>query len=241
MVEDNIELQQRIKEILSPHYQIITATDGKTGFEAAKYHSPKLIISDILMPVVDGFEMCKMLTENPKTKNIPVILLSGVEEKSSIVHAYEIGVDAIVTKPFEKEILLSRVSNLLTKRGKVDLLSGNLAKESISDEDQQFANAMREIVIKNIENAELSVDDFASKMAMSRSKLYRKLKTLFGVSPNIFIRDARLEFASTLLLKRDLSVSEIAFMCGFTDVKYFTKCFNEKYSLPPSQFKKMYR
>lgn len=242
IVEDDKAIRKRLKEILSTDYNIVEADNGRIGFEKAKYESPKLIISDILMPEMDGLEMCKMLSENPKTKFIPIIILSAVDEKDTLIKAYDLGIDSYINKPFDKEHLLARVNNVLQKRKEISetgLVKGDAV--ALSQEDKEFLNKIKKILYANIQDGDFLLENIATQLGMSRSKFYRKIKEITNESPVHLIRDYKLEYAAQIILKKDITVAETAMESGFSDAKYFTKCFYQKYNIYPSHFKKEYK
>lgn len=242
IVEDDNAIRKRLKEILNSEYNIIEADNGKVGFEKAKYESPKLIISDILMPEMDGLEMCKMLSENPKTKFIPIIILSAVDEKDTLIKAYDLGIDSYINKPFYKDHLLARVNNVLQKRKEIG--ENGLLKDgtvTLSQEDKDFLTKVKKILYANIHDGDFLVENIAEQLGMSRSKFYRKVKEITHESPVHLIRDYKLEYAAQIILRKDLSVAETAMESGFSDAKYFTKCFYQKFNIYPSHFKKEYK
>ncbi len=241
IVEDDDSVRKRLKEILRNDYKIIEAANGKDGFEKAKYESPKLIISDILMPGTDGFEMIKMLSGNPKTKFIPIIILSAVEEKDMVITAYDLGIDSYVQKPFDKDKLLAMVNNVLQKRKDIGDAGFSDTKDALSEEDKEFLNNVKSILYENILDRDFLLEDIAKQMGMSRSKFYRKIKDITNESPVHLIRNYKLDYAAQIILKKDLSVSETAYESGFSDVKYFSRYFFQKFNIYPSQYKKEYK
>ena len=239
VVEDSDQIRHRICEILGNDYRMIEARDGVEGYEQTKYHTPDLIISDLLMPNMDGLEFSQKIFENPGTMGIPFILLTAVNTDESIIKGYKIGVDDYVTKPFNPETLKARVKNLFEKRFKVkDPVAGT---ESIGDKDSTFLNRIKEITYENITCEDFKIEQVATELGMSRSKFYKKLKDITGLSPVKYLRKAKLEYGARLILKSDNTISEIAYQSGFSDVKYFTKSFVTEFGLYPTEYRKKFQ
>ena len=242
LVEDNDQIRQRIASILHPTYNVVQATNGKEGYEQAIYHLPKLIVTDLLMPEMDGLEFCQKVFANPSTASTPVIILSAVDTQSSIVKGYRIGADDYITKPFGTEELLERINNLIKKResAKSPIIPQNAIK-TISESDQNFLLKIKEITFENIANPDFKIDDIVSELNMSRSKFYKKVKELTGDSPVKLLQKIKMEFAANLILKTDYTIAEVAYNSGFSDVKYFTKCFLKEFKIYPSEYKNQFQ
>ena len=242
IVEDDISVRKRLIEILKKDYTILEAANGNEGFEKAKYENPKLIITDILMPEMGGFELIKLLSTNPKTKFIPIIVLSAVEEKDMVIAAYDLGIDSYIQKPFDKDKLLAMVNNVLQKRKNLnDSIYQGSNIDALSDDDKEFINNIKSILYENILDRDFLIDDIAKKMGMSRSKFYRKIKEITNESPVHLIRNFKLDYAAQIILKKDLTVAETAYESGFSDVKYFSQYFFQKFKIYPSQYKKEFK
>ena len=241
VVEDTQQIRERIKDILRGEYKVIEAVDGLDGYEKACYHNPDLIISDLLMPNMDGIEFSQKVFSNPVTMGIPLILLSAVSSDESIIRGYKIGADDYITKPFNPETLKARVRNLLEKRSASQGKAPIDALESTGDKDSAFLNEIKEIVFENITNQDFKIDEVVKKVGMSRSKFYRKVKDVTGLSPVNYLRKIKLEYASQVILKSDNTISEVAYLSGFSDVKYFTKCFLKEFKIYPSEYRKKFQ
>ena len=243
IVEDTDQIRLRMKEILQGDYQIIEAADGLEGYEKTCYHNPDLIITDLLMPKLDGIEFSQKVFSNPVTMGIPIILLSAVNSDESIIRGYKIGADDYITKPFNPETLKARVRNLLEKRtaSREKDFEGLEQIKSAGDKDAMFLNKIKEIVFENISNQDFKIDEVVSKVGMSRSKFYRKLKNITGISPVNYLRKIKLEYAAQVILKSDHTISEVAYLSGFSDVKYFTKCFLKEFKEYPSEYRKKFQ
>lgn len=239
VVEDSDQIRQRIIDILKQDYEIIEARDGVEGYEQAKYYSPDLILSDLLMPNMDGLQFSQKIFQNPGTMSIPFILLTAVNTEESIIKGYKIGVDDYITKPFNPETLKARVRNLFEKRLKVkDPVAG---ANSMGDKDALFLNRIKEITYQNITKEDFKIDQIANELGISRSKFYKRLKEITGLSPVKYLRKTKLEYGARLILKSDNTISEIAYQSGFSDVKYFTKSFLKEFGIYPTEYRKKYQ
>ncbi len=258
VVEDNDDIREYIESSLSPKYSVITAINGQEGVDLAKKYIPDAIISDIMMPVMDGMELCKTVKEDINTSHIPVILLTAKDSIQDKEAGYEIGADSYLTKPFSAKLLISRIHNILeSRRMLASIISAHVKgadavasdtvtiektdpKESapalsLSKLDEAFIQKFTKIVEDNLTMSELDMAYMQDALNMSHSTLYRKLKGLTGMSGNEFIRKIRLKRGYELL-KEGCNVSEAAYSCGFNDVGYFRNCFKDEYGMSPSQF-----
>lgn len=241
VVEDTAQIRERIKEILRENCRVIEAVDGVDGYEKACYHVPDLIITDLLMPNMDGIEFSQKIFSNPITMGIPLILLSAVSSDESIIRGYKIGADDYITKPFNPETLKARVKNLLEKRSASKGKTQLDIVESTGDKDSAFLNEIKEIVFENITNQDFKIDEVVKRVGMSRSKFYRKVKDVTGLSPVNYLRKIKLEYAAQVILKSNNTISEVAYLSGFSDVKYFTKCFLKEFKIYPSEYRKKFQ
>jgi signal transduction histidine kinase/ligand-binding sensor domain-containing protein/DNA-binding response OmpR family regulator len=241
VVEDSIDMRHYIKGALEPLYSVVEAADGREGIEKAQEIIPDLIISDIMMPVKDGYELCRTLKEDIKTSHIPVILLTAKASEESIVQGLETGADDYVTKPFSTQILLARIKNLIDLRRQLQMnINREMAlqpvKTSVSKIDQEFLNQLHTIINKNLADEDFNVEQLAKKLYMDRSTLYRKILALTGEAPTDFIRSCRLKRGAELLKSNFGTVLEVALEVGFSSANYFTKCFKKKFHRLPSSF-----
>ena len=246
IVEDNDDIREYIVSSFSNNYRIITATNGKEGLEQAQKHIPDIIISDIMMPVMDGIELCKRVKEDICTSHIPVILLTAKDSIQDKEEGYESGADSYLTKPFSAKLLNSCIHNLLESRRKLALLIANRTKElkpeqpqepiKLSRLDEEFLARFTSIVEENVDIDKLDMSFMMDKMNMSHSTLYRKIKGLTGISGNEFIRKIRLKNSLRLLMEEGLNISEAAYASGFNDLGYFRACFKEEYGMAPSEY-----
>ncbi len=241
VVEDEDELREFLSLTFSSKYDVLTASNGKEGIETAKKELPDLIISDILMPEVSGIDLCKELKSNSKTNHIPIVLVTARVGDKTQIDSYEIGADDFITKPFDIQVIKSKVSNLInTKMNIIDysrqriLLNKNDINNSTSQ--QQFFIRLSEYLRKNIEDPDLNVQKTSKALGLSRVHLYRRVKAITGKSPNQFIRDFRLSVAVELLKQKRYNVNEVCYKTGFRDVTYFRKCFKEKFNVAASYY-----
>lgn len=243
VIEDNDDIRDYIHNSLSEQYKVYTASNGKKGLKEAYTHIPDIIISDIMMPEMDGFELSRILKEDVRTSHIPIILLTAKDSIQDRTEGYNIGVESYITKPFSASLLHSRVTNLLEARRKVaELINNNTANknaiiiDSISKIDNEFIEKVTSIIEQNLDSDNVDVAFIADKMNMSHSTLYRKVKALTGMSANEFIRKVRIRNAEQLLLTGKYTISEISYMVGMNSVTYFRQCFKEEFGLVPSEY-----
>ena len=226
---------------MEPDYTVVEAGDGREGVEKAAVIIPDLIISDIMMPVMDGYELCREVKSHVNTSHIPVVLLTAKAAEANILQGLETGADDYITKPFNSKLLCARIRNLIDLRRQMQL---NINREMIlqpsrlgmSKIDREFLQELQKAIRRNISEPELNVESLSKQLYMSRTTLYRKIQALSGESPTDFIRSYRLKRAAQLLKANFGSVTEVAFEVGFTSRAYFTKCFKEKFHQLPSEY-----
>lgn len=243
IVEDNIDLQNFIKNLFTDKYNVFVATNGEQAIEIAQKTAIDLIISDIHMPIMDGFELCENIKTTLITSHIPIILLTA---KTSSIHqerGYTIGADAYITKPFNAVILVTRVDNLLkTRASLISKFKKDVILEpknfTVTSADEIFLETAISIVENNITNQNFDTKVFIEQMNMSRTVLYTKLKALTGQNLSEFIRVIRLKKSGQLILQTKMNISQIAFEVGFNDLKYFRECFKEFFEVTPSEYKR---
>jgi DNA-binding response OmpR family regulator/anti-sigma regulatory factor (Ser/Thr protein kinase) len=243
LAEDNDEFREYLREVLQNDYQIHEAPNGKIALDLTLDTIPDLIVSDVMMPEMDGMELCKRVKTDSRISHIPVILLTARAEDEQQLQGYETGADGYVTKPFRMDILRAQIRNLVKLRQRFQQQFQKHIKIEPSDIpirslDEEFINKAVKVVEENIANADFTVEELSSEMAMSRMYLYKKLLSLTGKTPLDFIRIIRLRRAAQLLEKSQLTVSEIAYQVGFNNPKYFTKLFKEEYAVLPTEFRK---
>ncbi len=241
IVEDNADLRTYIADVLYPNYQLIEAGNVAEGLARAIEHVPDLILSDVMMPQMDGFQLCAKLKTNEITSHIPVILLTARATRESKLEGLETGADDYLIKPFDACELEVRIKNLITQRRKLhERFSTNLLIEprhiSVTSTDERFLRRALEILEAHLADPEFDTEKFARKMGVSRSQLHRKFRALTGQSTTEFIRSIRLKRAASLIKQGYGNISEIAFEVGFNHLSYFTECFRKQFGVPPSKF-----
>jgi len=240
IVDDNADLRFYLRTLLDPLYTVAEAADGRVGLNMASRLIPDLIISDVMMPVMDGLEFCRLVKQHIATSHIPVILLTARSLSSQQIEGYRSGADAYITKPFAAELLLTRVENILHSRRRLrDIFSHSTtdeaSDESLLSQDDLFIRRFTAYVSDHLSDSSLSVEAIAAAMTMSRVQLYRKIRALTGFSPNEQLRKARLLRARQMLAARVASVSEIAYRVGFTSPSYFSRCFKDEFGITPGE------
>jgi len=241
VVEDNPDLLDVISDIIGKAYNVTTAFNGKEGLVQAKAHPPDIIVSDILMPVMDGMQMCMEIKKNPGTCYIPIILLTALDSQETTLKCFDIGADAYITKPFNEFLLLSQIKNLIDSRERLksayypSVFEKDLFKTK-DIKDKEFIDKCVETIYENIENEGFNLDDLGAKMNISRSSLYRRLRGISNLKPVDFIKKVRLHYAAKLLLTKNIPVNEIAWRSGFIDPKYFSKCFFQEFQCYPKNY-----
>lgn len=243
VVEDNDEFRGFLTEQLSGQYTVVAAVDGVEGVEKALSALPDLIISDIMMPRMDGVELCKHLKQDLRTSHIPIILLTARSSDEAQVAGYESGADAYISKPFNLDILYLRIHNLLEQqRKRKELFKKAIVIQpeavTITTVDEKLVRKAIECIEQNLNDPKFSVEQLSNAMNMDRTGLYRKLVAITGQTPSAFIRSIRLKKAAWHL-KQGLTVSEVADMVGFGTISYFSKCFQEEFGVKPSMYKGM--
>ncbi len=241
VVEDNADVRAYIRCALEPHFNVKEAANGKEGIRKAGKIMPDLVISDIMMPETDGYELCAHLKKDIKTSHIPIILLTAKASEESMAEGLETGADDYITKPFNTDLLVLRVRNLIRLRRRLQqkirrdimLQPGEIAVSSI---DTRFINEVRTVIEANLSDPEFNVEQLAAKLYMSPTTLRRKMEALTGESPNRLIRSYRLTRAAQLLKANFGNVTEVAFEVGFSSTAYFTKCFKEKFHQLPHTY-----
>ncbi len=241
IVDDNQDIRNVIKSIFIKEFTIVEAQDGEQAFKIAKKEIPDCIISDIVMPKMDGFELTKTIKNNELTSFIPIILLTAKSSDEYKLEGLQSTADAFLTKPFNNDILKATVNQQIAERKKLQKrYSQELVLRPvdivINSVDEKFLEKLQLILDKELSNSEFSADNFATAISMSRMQLHRKLKSLLGVSATEFLRNERLKTAVELLKQGNGNISEIAYSVGFNDVSYFTKCFKEVYKVTPTEF-----
>ena len=247
LIEDNRDVAAYLISILEKDYQVVTAEDGQAGIEKALELIPDIIISDVMMPRKDGFEVCRALKLDERTSHIPIILLTAKAEEEAKIQGLKTGADAYLMKPFNREELFVRLEKLLELRKQLQKKYAQAGTTSTADSppstteptlDDLFMQKFQQAIEKNMGQADFGIDGLCKMLSMSRTQLYRKAKALTGESPARFIQKVQLNKARELLQTTELNVSEIAYEVGFTDPAYFSRAFNKEFGAPPSSLRK---
>lgn len=243
LVEDNDELLFLMKKILSRRYHVLIAKNGLEALSIIKDNEIDIIISDVMMPEMDGLELCRNLKSNLETSHIPIILLTAKNTAEDRIECYNAGADGYISKPFELKILEARINNfIIHKKNKQEEFRSNVEVGvdtlETSSIDKEFFDKVVSVIESNMSEVEFDVVQLANALAVSKSSLYRKMKIATGLSPVEFIRNIRLKHGCQLLKKKSVSVAEVAYECGFSNPKYFATCFKEEFGLTPKEYQK---
>ena len=241
IIDDNADIRHYVKSLLVKEFRVLDAADGATGIRLAMKYVPDVIVSDVMMPGMDGIECCRRLKGELQTCHIPIILLTACSLDEQRIQGYDGGADSYISKPFNSQLLLSRIRNLIANHKQLKQFFGDnqsIEKESVSELDKDFVTRFKTLVGEKMKEPELNVEDLGRDMGMSRVQLYRKLKSLTNYSPNELLRRMRLKKAASLLAASDMTVAEIAYEVGFSSPSYFTKCYKEQFGESPTDFLK---
>lgn len=241
LAEDDKDMREYLTDSLSSEYKVISVPDGGKALDMAREINPDIIISDIIMPVIQGDELCRILKSSVETSHIPVILLTALSERENIILGLEAGANDYIIKPFDLSVLRVRLRNILQNRQHLrdTVLSSDIPANEVdysSQLDKEFLDNAMAAIDANMGNLEFSITDFCRTLGMSRTSVYNKIKTLTGQGPNDFIRIVRLNKSKELLLSHKYSIAEVASMVGFSDPKYFSTCFKKQFGMSPSKF-----
>ena len=239
IIDDNSELRSYLNNELNISYNILLAENGKIGFELANKHIPDIIITDVMMPVMDGIELCKMIKNDLRTSHIPIMMITAKGMEIDKIKGIDSGADVYLQKPFNMNVLKSHLKQLISTRKILfkKYLSGIDFSENTTSLDQEFILNVLNYINKNISDNNLNVENLADELLLSRSKLYRKIKALTGLTANEFIRNVRLEKSKEILENSEFSISEICYKVGFSSPSYFTKCFKLQYGVLPKEIR----
>ena len=257
VVDDNDDMRRYLRTLLADKFYVLEAADGQSGLKLARDIVPDIVVSDVMMPVMDGLQFCRRLKEDTATSHIPVILLTARDTEAQQTEGYEHGADAYLTKPFNANLLIARIYNLVKSRQQLRFLFGTATEDdtleaseektvsvteperpkapAISSQDKLFADALKEAIKKNMSNSSLKMDDLGEEMGLSRVQLYRKVKALTGLSPVELLRQMRLQRGHLLLTTTTKTVNEIAYEVGFGTPGYFSKCFKQQFGKYPME------
>jgi signal transduction histidine kinase/ligand-binding sensor domain-containing protein/DNA-binding response OmpR family regulator len=243
LVEDNEELLILMTEIFSKQYHVITASNGREALEVVRKNEIDIIVSDVMMPEIDGLELCKRLKNDFETSHIPVILLTAKDTTNDRIECYNAGADAYISKPFELKVLKARINNFIAyKKDRQKKFQSdfeiNISKLEYPSLDEQFLKNAIQIIEEHIDKSDFDIHHLADKLNMSKSSLYRKIKSITDLSPRDFVRNVRLKHACLMLKDKSAYISEVAYAVGFSDPKYFTSCFKQEFNLTPKEYQK---
>ncbi|MDP4210490.1 MAG: two-component regulator propeller domain-containing protein [Bacteroidota bacterium] len=241
VVDDNADIRFFIRSNFEPEFKVLEASDGKEGLALAFRHVPDIIISDVLMPNMDGTEFCKKIKKDERTSHIPVILLTALSSKAHQMDGSKAGADDYITKPFDITLLMNKVDNLLSIRemlrkkysGETVLKPRNI---TITSPDERFLQKIIDVVESHLEDPDLDIDKISDAVGVSRTQLYRKLSALTEMTVREFVRSIRLKRAAQLLEQNKMNISEVAFTVGFKDLSHFRKCFRQEFGMSASQY-----
>lgn len=241
IVDDDLDMLNFLKSHFNQAYQVITATGGKEAWDLVQKELPELVISDVMMPDVDGMELCNRIKQQVETSHIPVILLTAKAGDDSMIEGYEKGADRYISKPFSLHVLDAQVVQLLaTRKHLIDLYSRKILLKprdiTITSTDEKFLSRLMEIIEENLSDSDFDVTEVVDKMHMSHSAVLKKLKALTNTSLVEFVRRHRLNKAALIFQQDKLPVNEVAYMVGFSDPKYFSKCFSKQFGKTPSEY-----
>ena len=241
VVEDSLEMRLFVTKQLSSEYQVLTAVNGIEALKVLGEHTVNLVISDIMMPEMDGLELCEHLKSELDYSHIPIILLTAKTTLQAKIEGMRLGADVYIEKPFSVEYLRVCVSNLLSNREKLRVSFAHSPfvqanSMAMTKADETFLKTLKEVVVANMQNPEFCLDDMASLLNMSRSSLNRKIKGILDLTPNDYIRLERLKKAAQLLQEGECKINEVCYMTGFNTPSYFTKCFQKQFGVLPKDF-----
>lgn len=244
VVDDNAAIRHYISLSLGRRYRVLLASDGEEGLRQVREHTPHIVISDIVMPRIDGIELCRRIKQKIATCHIPVILLTAKDLLMDRTEGYAAGADSYITKPFSSSLLESRIRNLLDMRQRLvdQLTSANRtrraeAMDTLGALDNEFLHRLNEVIDRELVSDKLNVGYLSSELCMDASTLYRKIKGLTGISTNEYIRKRRLHRAAELLRSGRYKVFEVAWMVGMNSENYFRQCFRDEYGISPSEYR----
>ena len=243
IVDDNADMRTYLRTLLSDKYHVVEAADGESGLKVARDTVPDLIVSDVMMPVMDGLQFCRKIKDDTMTSHIPVILLTARSTESQQVEGLGCGADAYMTKPFSANLLVARIANLLKSRAQLRHLFDGNKQEGKAEEmrmastDCEFVNRLMDVIKGHMAESNLKMDDIGAEMGISRVQLYRKVKALTNMSPVEFLKQMRLKKATTMLLRTNKTVSVIAYDIGFSSPAYFSTCFKKQFGKYPTEYR----
>ena len=241
LIDDNTELLSIMKEMFRERYVVFTAADGQQAWDKLTGNEVDVIICDVMLPDVNGWELCTRIKGDVRFNHIPVIILTAKNGIDDRIASYEAGADGYIAKPFELRILFARVDNLIRSsrmRQAAFRKEENINLEGLTypSADKQFLQSIMDSIEQHLEESEFDLEQLSTEMGMSKSTLYRKIKSITGLTPLDFVRNVKMKRACMMLLARTQNISEVAYAVGFSTPKYFTKCFKEEFGITPSEY-----
>ena len=243
IIEDDPDMLDQVRDSIGRYFQTVSYTDGQSAISGIKEHLPSLILCDIMLPDINGYEIVKQLRADPLSQRTPIIMLTALDGDDQLLRGYKAGADDYMVKPCNFELLVLRITQLIQWYGRLqpseDAAQERPGQPIITDEaDQRFKEKMEAIVARRMGDPDFNVDTLAALLKMGRTKFYGKMKEFTGMSPNSYLQTERLKKAAELLIEGDLNVTEVSYKVGFQSPTYFYKCFKERYGVPPSKFGK---
>lgn len=246
IVEDNTDIRLMLKQELQQRFNILECANGKDGYELAITRMPDLIITDIMMPVMDGLEMTRRLRNNKNTRQIPIVMLTARTTSADSIEGVEAGADVYITKPFDLRYLMVNIVNLLHKRA-LSQIKYDTGEEAVcsgfdvKSADDKLIERLNSIIKKHLDDSSLSIESLSTELGISRVHLHRKLKELCKLTPSIYLRNMRLEHAAYLLKTKRITIAEVAYAVGFNSHQYFSNCFKDFYGMSPLEYAEKHR
>lgn len=246
IVDDNVAIADFIKEVLSNEYNCLVASNGRAGLAVCGSCVPDLMIVDVMMPVMDGIEMCRRVKRNTILSSIPIILLTAKDDFVTESESVRLGIDAFMSKPFDAEMLLSRVKQLLNSKAalrsqvRMEEITSSVAMIEAESVDEKLLSDIIKVIEDNIDSQELNVNFVCEKVGLSTKQLYRKIKQHIGITPVEYIKQIRLKKAAMLIQQKKFTISEVMYMVGFSSPSYFSKCFQQQFGKTPRQYLEYY-
>ena len=243
IVDDNSEVLDFLSKILSQEYFVISALSGNEALKILQNNQVDMIVSDVMMEGMDGFEFCKCVKADLNTSHIPIVLLTAKTDTASKIEGLELGIEAYIEKPFSPYHLLAQLKNLMNKRSEIkerytSTPLSEIHTAVLNKLDEEFVNRCTEIISQNLNEPEFSVDKLAKELGMSRTNVFSKIKAIVGMTPNDFIKLIRLKTACKMMVESDYRITEIGFLVGFSSSSYFAKCFQKQFGMNPTEFMK---
>jgi signal transduction histidine kinase/ligand-binding sensor domain-containing protein/DNA-binding NarL/FixJ family response regulator len=246
IIDDDVQIRNYLKQLFKDQFNLFDADNGQVGLELIVEHLPDIIICDVFMQGINGIEVCSLLKQNDLTKHIPIIILTASSSSEIKLQGIELGVDDFISKPFDKELLIARVTSILKNRNVLQKYFFNEVtlqtnSQKISPEYKDFIDECIKIVEKNLLESDFNVGSLASTLCMSPSSLYNRIKSVSGLTPNVFIRYIRLRKSAVMLISTNLTILQVSYEVGFKDIKYFREQFSKLFGTTPSNYIKKYR